>query len=133
MTRPPTVDRRALGAALATAAPWTRDAAFGPATVDAGDCDRCGRQPRLVATCGPQPWRLLCRDCLLDAGSAAFCDGHRDTATAAIAFATSLPADWATLTRLAWIATGELRADPDFLALAADELRTPAVMAVLGA
>lgn len=124
--------RRDLLALLVDHHPWLADDDLGPAAVDAGPCDRCGRDPRLVPPCGPVPWRGLCRDCVLEVGTAAFCAGHADEADDLLARARALPATWATLVRLAWVARGEVRADRDFLAAAAATLRTsPAVADLL--
>lgn len=114
------VDRRQLRRVVAEVAPWTTDPDTGPAAVDAGECDRCGDQPRWVVTCGAQPWRQICRDCVLELGTTAFCDGHRDDALAHIATARAMPDDWATITRLAWVARGEVQADDDWATLVAD-------------
>lgn len=110
------LDRRRLREALAASAPFVGDVHLGPAAVDAGECDRCGVLPRVVATCGPQPWRHLCRDCLLEVGTEAFCEGHRDDALANLGRARELPDDWDTITRLAWVASGEVRPDRSWLA-----------------
>lgn len=115
--------RRDLLAALVAAQGWLDDAEFGPTSVDAGSCDRCARAPRLVAPCGPVPWRGVCRDCLLQVGPAAFCPGHEAFAVDVTARARALPPTWATLARLTWVARGEMDADPAFLAEAVDVLR----------
>ncbi len=118
------MDRRQLRHVLAEVAPWTTDPETGPAAVDAGECDRCGDQPRWVATCGAQPWPAICRDCLLELGTEAFCDGHRRDALDHVAAARALPDEWATITRLAWIASGEVRAGDDWVALVTDLARS---------
>lgn len=125
------VDRRQLRRVIARAAPWTGAADTGPAAVDAGECDRCEVQPRWVATCGAQAWAHLCRDCLLDLGTEAFCAGHHDDAMAHVVAARALPDDWATITRLAWIATGEVRADDDWIRLVANQVHDRRVRAVV--
>ena len=125
------MDRRALRAALADLAPWTVDVDIGPAAVDAGECDRCGHQPRWVPTCGAQPWAQVCRDCVLELGTSAFCDGHHDDAVAYLATARTMPPDWATITRLAWVATGEVTADDAWITLVAAESSTPGVRRAL--
>ncbi len=127
------MDRRRLRAALAEVAPWTTNPDFGPVAVDAGECDRCGRQPRWVATCGAQPWATVCRDCILELGTTAFCDGHHDDAVAHLAAARRMPADWATITRLAWVATGEVTVDDDWIALVATEVTEPQLRRALTA
>lgn len=111
------MDRRTLRRVVAEMAPWTTDPDTGPAAVDAGECDRCGADPRWVTTCGAQPWPAICRDCLLELGPEAFCDGHREEALGHVAAARALPDDWATITRLAWIASGEVRAGDDWVTL----------------
>lgn len=116
--------RRALLAVLVEAHPWLADGDLGPTAVDAGPCDRCGDAPRLVSPCGPVPWRGLCPDCLVAVGREAFCVGHADEADDLVARARALPATWATLVRLAWVARGEVRADGAFLAEAAATLRS---------
>ena len=114
-------DRRRLRAALADAAPWLADVEVGPTTVDAGTCDRCGLRPRVVATCGPVPFRTLCVDCVLAVGDEGWCDGHGDVAGAARAWARAAPPWWADAVVLWWISTGEVRpgaattVDPDRL------------------
>ncbi len=111
--------------------PWLDHPLVGPAAVDAGTCARCGDEPGFVVPCGPDGGRPWCPACLQDRGVDAFCPGHADDAADALAVAASLPATWATLTRLAWAARGELRADPDFLAIAAATLRDPDLVALL--
>lgn len=125
------MDKPALRGVLEKLAPWTVDPSFGPAAVDAGECDRCGLQPRLVQTCGAQPWARVCRDCLLELGTDLFCAGHRDDGREYLARARALPDDWATITRLAWISTGEVHADPDWVALVADRSRRAPLVATL--
>ncbi len=99
--------------------------------MDPGACDRCGDAPRLATACGPARWRALCRDCLLEVGDEAFCPGHADDATAAAAWARDLPDTWATLVRLAWVASGQVQADRDWLALAAAELGDPGLASLV--
>lgn len=125
------MDKAGLRAALREVAPWTADPEVGPGAVDAGDCDRCGRRPRFVATCGAQPWRSVCPACLVELGTDLFCDGHREEALRHLATARSLPAQWATITRLAWVATGEISPDPAWLAVVRDHVDDPAVAAAL--
>lgn len=104
-------DRRALRAALRSAYAWIDDPDAGPQVVDAGECDRCGRRPRFVPTCGPAGAEAVCRDCALEAGLALWCDGHADTGSAVLSALRSLPAEWDAVTRLWWVATGEVRLD----------------------
>lgn len=76
-----------------------------------------------MVPCGPEGGRGWGRRCLLDRGSDGFCAGHADHAGDLVARARDLPATWATLTRLAWVSRGEIRADAAFLAHAATTLR----------
>lgn len=119
--------RRRLRSALSTAAPWLLDPGIGPTTVDAGSCDRCGEQPRVVATCGPAPARTLCAACVLEVGDAGWCAGHRDVAAHARSWAGRVPAGWADLVVLWWIATGEVRPSAD--GPATDEAAVAALLA----
>lgn len=123
--------RRDLAAALATVAPWIDDPDVGPRAVDAGECDRCGHQPRWVQTCGAQAWRAVCRDCLIELRQDLFCTGHASMAADAVRKARRLPEDWATLTRLAWIATGEVHPDDEWLALVRRTTGRTAIAAAL--
>lgn len=103
--------RAALRDALRAANPWLDEIDRGPRAVTAGECDRCGGSPRLLPTCGPVAWQALCRDCAVDLGADAWCDGHRDEGRAALAWASGLPDDWEDVARLWWVATGEVRLD----------------------
>ena len=91
-------------------APWLTATEFGPAAVEAGDCDRCGTAPRLLPLCGPVVWQAVCRDCGLDLGEDGWCAGHEVDGTDARTWATALPDDWSEAVLLWWLATGELRA-----------------------
>lgn len=124
------LDGRGLRAALRAAYPWLDDPEVGPTTVDAGECDRCARAPRCVPTCGPAAWTALCPTCAVDVGVDAWCDGHRADGQAHLAWAAGLPAEWATVVRLWWAATGEVRVDDAWLRLARHEV-TPGVRAAL--
>lgn len=77
--------------------------------MEAGECDRCGEEPRLLPTCGPVAWTALCRTCAGDVGHDAWCDGHAEEAADLLAWAERLPDEWPTVCRLWWIATGEVR------------------------
>lgn len=79
--------------------------------MDAGECDRCGRSPRFVPTCGPAAAEAVCADCASAVGSALWCDGHADTARAVLAALPRLPPERDVVTRLWWVATGEARLD----------------------
>jgi len=105
-----TRDQRArLKAELLTVAPWLGAHEVGPRAVDAGPCDACGETPRLLPTCGPAGHEALCPACAEAAGTGAWCDGHHDEGRAALAWAARLPARWADLVVLWWLATGEVR------------------------
>lgn len=114
------LDRPALRRALLAAHPWLAATAVGPQAVAAGECDHCGRRPRLLPTCGPVAWTALCRDCALAVGSEAWCEGHADEAATHLAWAAGLPADWETAARLWWVATGEVHLDPSHAVRPAD-------------
>jgi hypothetical protein len=103
------IDRAALRRALLEAEPWLGATEVGPASVDAGTCDRCHEAPRLVPTCGPLRFHALCRDCALELGEEAWCEGHADEGAAARRWASALPDSWAQSVTLWWFATGELR------------------------
>lgn len=107
--------RRQLRAALAASAPFTQRTDVGPRAVDAGACDRCEDRPRLVPTCGPAAWRALCRDCVLDVGLDAWCDGHAADGRERLDWVADLPPWWADATVLWWVATGEVQGPPDLL------------------
>lgn len=101
--------RRRLRRVLREQAPWLVDGEVGPTTVDAGSCGRCDDRPRVVSTCGPASARTLCVDCVLEVGDDGWCDGHRDVAAAARAWANAAPPWWADAVVLWWLATGEVR------------------------
>lgn len=103
--------RRRLRDALASAYPWLTDPKVGPTTVDAGECDGCGHEVRLVDTCGPDRARLG-RRCAAEAGPSAWCDGHRDDADEALAALERLPDEADDVVRWWWVATGEVQLAP---------------------
>jgi hypothetical protein len=107
-------DRSELRRALRSRYPWLDDDAFGPRAVDAGECDGCATEARLVTTCGPGTVALG-RRCAAAAGADAWCDGHADEAAAALAWLARLPAEADAVARLWWVATGEVSLDPDIL------------------
>lgn len=107
--------RASLRDALRARHPWLDHEDFGPRTVEAGECDRCGAETRLVATCGPTAWPALGRRCAAEVGTDAWCDGHRDDAERALAWLTGLPAVADQVARLWWVSTGEVRLDPALL------------------
>lgn len=104
-----TIDRPALRRALLDAAPWLAATDVGPQAVTAGNCDRCGEQPRLLPTCGPAPYEALCGGCAEEEGDDAWCEGHRLDGRSARTWAEGLPDGWADLVVLWWVATGEIR------------------------
>lgn len=109
MTGAAAPDRRALRTALADTYPWVHDPDLGPTAVEAGECDRCGHEPRFVPTCGPVAWEALCPGCATELGDDAWCDGHAAEGRRALAAVATLPPEWALVTRLWWVATGEVR------------------------
>lgn len=106
-------DRASLRRALLERQRWLGETDHGPQAVVAGTCDRCQLHPRLLPTCGPTSFEALCRDCAEELGDEAWCDGHLEDGRAARAWAASLPARWADWVVLWWVATGEVRPDPD--------------------
>lgn len=106
--------RAQLRAALRRRYGWVGDAEWGPSAVEAGECDGCSAEARLVMTCGPGGV-YLGRDCLQRLGAGAWCDGHGEDAAAALAWARPLPPETDTVARLWWVATGEVRLDPDIV------------------
>lgn len=118
--------------ALLARYPWVGDAEHGPQSVEAGECDRCGAEARLVAPCGPPPpdgfgsraggrmgpdWALG-RRCAAELGLDGWCDGHEDEARGALAWIAALPPEADEVARLWWVATGEVRVDPAILGAA---------------
>lgn len=114
-TSPLPLDRDGLRTALREAYPWLDATDVGPRAVSAGECDRCGDEARLVATCGPVEWRELGRACAQDLGLEAWCDGHEDEARTALRWLAALPDEADDVTRLWWVATGEVQLDPALL------------------
>lgn len=103
--------RRALRGALVERYPWITDPDVGPRAVEAGECDRCGAEARLVTTCGPTPWASLGRLCATAVGLRGWCDGHAEDAARWLAHLRTLPDEADTVARLWWVATGEVRMD----------------------
>ena len=101
--------RRQLQAALRARYPWVSDPEVGPGAVEAGECDRCGLEARLVLTWGPGTDIYLGRRCVEELGEAAGCSGHRDNGHAARDAMGLLPPEADAVTRLSWVATGELQ------------------------
>lgn len=108
--------RARLRSLLAEHHPWLTDDTVGPAAVDAGECDACGAEARMVMVCGPGPDSFLGARCALARGTSAWCDGHEPEATAALQRLASLPPEADVLARLWWVATGEVRLDPALVA-----------------
>lgn len=104
-------DRHRLQAALTAAYRWLDEPEWGPRSVVAGECDRCELAPRLVPTCGPVAWVALCRDCTLEVGREAWCDGHAAEGEDILEAVRNLPAEWRSATILWWVATGEVQLD----------------------
>lgn len=110
-----TIDKPALRHALRQRYPWLAATRRGPQAVDAGECDRCGAEARMVATCGPTAWAALGRRCATALGSDAWCEGHAEEATTTLAWLAALPEEADDVARLWWVATGEVRVDADLL------------------
>jgi hypothetical protein len=113
-----------LRAALLQRYPWLGATELGPQAVEAGECDRCGAEARLVAPCGPPPddapgrvgpdWALG-RRCALELGPDGWCGGHEAEAGDALEWLGALPDEADDVARLWWVATGEVRVDPAIL------------------
>ena len=67
----------------------------------------------MVETCGPGPFVALGRRCAAELGTEAWCEGHRGEAARALAWLARLPPEADDVARLWWLATGEVRLDPD--------------------
>jgi hypothetical protein len=109
-------DRSVLREALLAHHPWLLHTDLGPQAVEAGECDRCGDEARLVEACGPSQHRYLGRRCAEEMGGEAWCGGHQDEAETRLAWLASLPAEADDVARLWWLATGEVSLDPELLA-----------------
>jgi hypothetical protein len=118
------VNRSALRRTLLARYRWLESDHIGPQAVEAGECDACGAEPRLVAPCGPPPARMqtragpdwaLGRRCAARLGVEAWCAGHEEEAAAALRWLARLPAEADDVARLWWVATGEVRLDPALL------------------
>lgn len=108
-------ERERLRTAMRARYAWLDETDVGPRAVDAGECPRCGAEAALVPTCGPVPWPALGRRCAQAVGAAAWCDGHADEAARALGWLAGLPVNADHVARLWWVATGEVRLDPDLL------------------
>lgn len=111
MSKPP-FERQRLRAALRERYPWLGSVDVGPQAVEAGECDRCGAEARLVETCGPIAWQYLGRRCAAELADDAWCDGHAEQADSALRWLARLPDEADTVARLWWVATGEVTLDP---------------------
>ena len=94
-----------LRAQLLQAQPWLNDDRFGPRNVNAGDCDRCETEARMVQTCGPGGGEYG-RRCAREED---WCDGHAGEAADALAWLANLPDDADEVAYLWWLSTGEVR------------------------
>lgn len=119
MSRTHRLDRAALRRALRRRYPWLDATDVGPRAVEAGECDRCGTEARLVATCGPVGWHALGRRCATEVGTDAWCEGHHAAGLARLRWLAGLPPEADLVARLWWVATGEVRADPAAFATSA--------------
>ncbi len=97
-------------------------AVVGPANVEAGECDRCAGEARLVLTCGPRVGLYLGRRCAVELGAEAWCAGHAAEAAAAADWVNRLPPEADTVARIWWVATGEVRIGEPVLAQQLGEL-----------
>lgn len=116
MTALDAAGRAALRAALIQRHGWIDDPEVGPRAVEAGECDRCGREARMVTTCGPTRWAALGRRCAREVGVRAWCDGHGEEGARWLARLEALPGEADTVARLWWVATGEVRLADDAVA-----------------
>lgn len=89
--------------------------------MEAGQCDRCGGEARLVMTCGPGGV-YLGRSCVDEMRATAWCAGHDTDAAAAVLWTAGLPPEADTVARLWWVATGEVRLGPGALVHALRQL-----------
>lgn len=106
---------------------WVRNPEMGPQAVTAGECDGCGQEARMVQPCGPPPQTVgatagpdwaLGRRCATRAGMAGWCEGHQDEAAQALDWLQSLAPNADVVARLWWLATGEVRPDPQLVGTA---------------
>ncbi len=118
-------DRAVLQELLRSHYPWLESDELGPRSVEAGECDRCGHEARMVETCGPLPTRYLGRRCALRLGQEAWCEGHAVDAERALEWLADLPEEADDVARLWWVSTGEVRLDPALVA------RSPALAEVV--
>ena len=107
--------RADLRAQLRDRYPWVDDPVAGPASVEAGECDRCSVEARLVTVCGPGAFVYLGARCATELGTDAWCAGHIDDAAQMLAWLDGLPPRADAVARLWWVATGEVVVDPQLL------------------
>jgi hypothetical protein len=98
----------------------------GPAAVEAGECDACEAEARLITTCGPTPFRYLGRTCAASMGEQAYCEGHAADALETAGWLGRLPSETDLVARLWWVATGEVRLDERAVAADLAALALPA-------
>jgi hypothetical protein len=117
------MDRSALRSLLLARYPWLSSSEVGPQTVEAGECDRCAAEARLVAPCGPPPEGLgaagrvgpdwaIGRRCAAELGPDGWCAGHAEEAEQLLETLRALPDEADEVARVWWVATGEVRLDP---------------------
>lgn len=114
--------RRSLRTALQARYPWVAGLKWGPAAVEAGECDGCAAEARLAQVCGPGAAAYLGRRCVQRLGADAWCAGHAGDAAAAVAWVAQLPPEADVVARLWWVATGEVALGPDLVAAQVAEL-----------
>ena len=95
---------------------WVADTEWGPAAVEAGECDGCGAEARLVQVCGPGSAQFLGRTCVLTQAEQAWCSGHAGEAALAVEWVDRLPSEADIVARMWWVATGEVSLDPQLVA-----------------
>lgn len=100
--------RKEFGNELRRRWPWLPGTAVGPGAVEAGECDRCHREARLVNVCGPGAWQALGRCCALELGVSAWCDGHAAEGLQHLEQLREMPVAVDAVARAWWVATGEV-------------------------
>lgn len=117
--------RAELRRALQALYPWVAGTEWGPAAVEAGECDACGTEARLVQVCGPGSQQFLGRRCVTVQGTQAWCSGHLQDAAAALTWVVGLPDETDLVARLWWVATGEVSVDPKLVSAGLAQLGLP--------
>jgi hypothetical protein len=98
---------------LAARYPWLGVDEVGPASVEAGECDRCGAEARLVEPCGPTGYEALGRGCAAQLSvDGAWCAGHAEHGAWVLQWLGELPDEADDVARLWWVATGEVGLEP---------------------